>query len=130
MTPFVLFDAIELSTSITLTGGETAAAGTPGTIVEVLSGGEAYMVELFGGWVKASTSGALISVDPTDPDAFTQTIGLEVLHPQQIRLVKSAAEVVGSRSQLLTTLDELPDALVAEVVDFAEFLRQKHQQQT
>ena len=88
------------------------------------------MVELFGGWVKASPNGALIWADRTAPNAFMQTIGLEVLLPQQIKLVKSAAEVVGSRSQLLTTLDDLPDALVAEVVDFAEFLRQKHQRQT
>lgn len=59
-----------------------------------------------------------------------QTIGLAVLQPQQIRLVQSAAETVGHRSQLLTTLEALPDALVAEVADFAEFLRQKHQRQT
>lgn len=80
--------------------------------------------------VKASVNGALIPADRTDPDAFMQTLGLEILYPHQMRWVKSATETVGSRTRLLTALEELPDALVAEVVDFTEFLHQKYRRQT
>ena len=128
MTRFGLFDAVELSETVTLPDGGIAAAGTPGAIVEVLDDGSAYMVELFDGWVKkANAHGALIPADPGDPEAFVETLGVEVVQPQQIRLVKSASETVSVRTQLLRTLDQLPEGLVAEVADFAEFLRQKQQ---
>jgi len=129
MTQFELFDAVELEEAISLADGGTAAAGTPGAIVEILDSGAAYMVELFDGWVTAS-KGDLISATPESSRAFVKTIGVEVVRPQQIRLVKPGSETVGHRSQLLMVLEELPDALVVEVADFAEFLRQKHQRQT
>jgi hypothetical protein len=100
-------------------------AGTPGVIVEVLGDGEAYMVELFGGWVKADVDGALVPADRTDPEAFMETLGLELLPPHPLRWVKSAVESGGVRSRLLMTLDEMPEAMVTEVADFAEFLRRK-----
>jgi hypothetical protein len=129
MTRFELFDAVELREAVALTGGGTAAAGTPGAIVEVLHDGKAYMVELFNGWVKANIHGSLVTADPADPQAFTQTIGLEVVHPQQLRLRMPATETVGSRSRLLIALEELPETLVDEVMDFAEFLRQRQHRQ-
>jgi hypothetical protein len=52
MSLFQLFDAVHLKEPILLAGGESVAAGTAGAIVEVLRDGEAFMVELFGGWVK------------------------------------------------------------------------------
>ncbi|MBM3189277.1 MAG: DUF2281 domain-containing protein [Chloroflexi bacterium] len=125
MTRFQLFDAVKLKEAIALTGGKTAAAGTPGAIVEVLRDGEAYMVELFGGWVKRDAQGDLAPADRTDPEAFMETIGLETVDSQQLRLVKPASETVGVRSQLLMMLDELPEELLEEIADFAEFLQQK-----
>jgi hypothetical protein len=37
--------------------GEIAPAGTPGAIVEIFKDGEAYLVELFGVWVKQARQG-------------------------------------------------------------------------
>jgi len=130
MTQFELFDAVELKEAILLTDGRIAAVGTPGAIVEILDNGAAYMVEMFDSWVKTNGKRDLVPADPEAPQAFVETLGLEVVRPQQIRLVKPASETVGHRPQLLMALEELPDALVAEVVDFAEFLRQKQQRQT
>lgn len=129
MTRFELFDAVALKEAIPLTGGGTAGTGTPGAIVEVLSEGTAYMVELFGGWVQASADGSMSPAHPAATGAFIETIGVEVVRAQQIKLVKHAAETVGSRSQLLIALEDLPEPLIAEVVDFAEFLRQKQRRQ-
>jgi len=54
-----------------------------------------------------------------------ETIGVETVYPHQLRLVKSAREMIGVREQLMSVLDNLPDELVAEVRDFAEFLQEK-----
>ena len=129
MTDFRLFDAIELTEAVVLATGDTAPVGTPGTVVEILGDGEAYLVELFGGWVKADAAGALVPAQDTDPSAFVETIGVEVVRPPQLKLVKVAMKTMGVRSHLLATLDELPEALVVEVADFAEFLRHKQQRQ-
>jgi len=48
---FQLFDAVKLKSEIPLEDGGTAPEGCMGSIVEVFNDGEAYMVELFGGWV-------------------------------------------------------------------------------
>jgi hypothetical protein len=45
-----------------------------------------------------------------------------------MKLVKSAQEIMGIRDYVNTILETLPDELVAEVRDFAEFLQQKQQQ--
>ncbi len=52
MTRFELFDSVKLTEAIALTDGGTAPPGSLGAIVEVFREGEAYMVELFGDWVK------------------------------------------------------------------------------
>ena len=130
MTQFQLFDAVKLKEAITLTAGGIAPEGTLGAIVEVFAGGEAYLVELFGGWVKTDTQGYCIPTDRTDPEAFMETIGVETVSPHQLRLVKPASETVGVRARLLTVLEDLSEELLEEVEDFAEFLRQKHQQKS
>jgi Protein of unknown function (DUF2281). len=56
-----------------------------------------------------------------------ETIGVETVYPHQLQLVKSAGEMMGVRSHLLSILDNLSDELVAEVCDFAEFLREKQE---
>jgi hypothetical protein len=128
MSKFQLFDAVNLTEEISLAGGGVAPAGTAGAIVEVFQDGEAYLVELFGGWVKTEVGGAFISANQDEPDAFMETIGVETVYPNQLHLVKSAREIMGVREQLAAVLDTLSDDLVAEVCDFAEFLQQKQQQ--
>ncbi|WNZ22653.1 DUF2281 domain-containing protein [Leptolyngbya sp. NK1-12] len=129
---FQLFDTVQLTETIALSGFTNAAmpasvapVGTSGTIVEVFNGGEAYLVELFGGWVKAE-AGELISADATEPLAFRETVGVETVTPRQIRLVHTSADQ--TRAELMAILDHLPDELIAEVKDFAEFLQHKQQQ--
>lgn len=128
MSHFQLFDSVKLIEAIALIEGGMAPEGTPGAIVEVFNNGEAYMVELFGGWVKAAVQGDFIPADREDPAAFMETIGVETVYPQQLRLVKSASETVGVRTHLLSVLDDLSEDLLVEVRDFAEFLSQKKQQ--
>ncbi|HBY92703.1 MAG TPA: hypothetical protein DEP84_01870 [Chloroflexi bacterium] len=130
MTPFQLFDSVKLREAIPLSDGGVAPEGTPGTVVEVLDDGEAYLVELFGEWVKPDAQGTFVSSDRDDPEAFMETLGVETIYPHQLRLVKPASETVGARVQLLSVADELSQELLEEVVDFAEFLRQKQQRQS
>ena len=125
MSQFQLFDSVKLKEAIPLSEGDLAPEGTPGAIVEVFKNGEAYMVELFGRWVKAEIEGDFVPVDRDAPDAFMETIGVETVYPQQLRLVKPARETVGVRAQLFALMDELPDNTLEEVKNFAEFLQQK-----
>jgi hypothetical protein len=90
MAQFQLFDSITLTDAIALSEGEIAPEGTPGAIVEVLNGGEAYLVELFGGWVKSNERGNFIAATPEEPGAFVETLGVELAYPQQLQLVKAA----------------------------------------
>ncbi|EDX77352.1 hypothetical protein MC7420_489 [Coleofasciculus chthonoplastes PCC 7420] len=129
MSKFQLFDAVNLTQEISLTDGGVAPPGTTGAIVEVFNNGEAYLVELFGGWVKAEISGNFIPANPDEPDAFMETLGVETVYPHQLHLVKSAREIMGVREHLAAVLDNLSDDLVAEVRDFAEFLQQRQQKQ-
>ncbi|MEG3845532.1 DUF2281 domain-containing protein [Microcoleus sp. herbarium19] len=127
MSKFQLFDAVNLTAEIALADGEIAPPQTAGTIVEVFKNGEAYLVELFGGWVKAEVDGDFIPATQDEPGAFMETIGVETVYPHQLRLVKSASEMMGLRSRLQSVLDNLSEDLVAEVCDFAEFLQEKQQ---
>jgi hypothetical protein len=128
MSKFQLFDAVNLTQEISLTDGGVAPPGTAGAIVEVFNNGEAYLLELFGGWVKAEIGGDFIPANQDEPDAFMETLGVETVYPHQLQLVKSAREIMGVREHLAAVLDNLSDDLVAEVRDFAEFLQQKQQQ--
>jgi len=125
MSQFEMFDSVKLKESIPLGEGGTAEANTPGAVVEVFNQGEAYIVELFGAWVKIAPDGGLIPANPNEEGAFMETVGVETVSPQQLRLVKPAKETVGARAKLLTILETLPEALLAEVQDFAEFLQHK-----
>lgn len=127
MSQFQLFDSVKLKEAIPLSEGGCAPEGTPGAIVEVLKDGEAYLVELFGEWVKADLGEDFVSSDRPASDSFMETIGVETVYPRQLRLVKPANETVGVRAQLLALIDELPDSTLEEVKNFAEFLRQKQQ---
>lgn len=127
MIKFQLFDSVKLKEAITLTDGGIAPEGTSGAIVEVFNNGEAYMVELFDGWVKYDAAENFIPAKREEADSFLETIGVETVYPQQLQLVKPAQETVGVRARLAAVLDDLSEDLLAEVQDFAEFLRQKQQ---
>lgn len=125
MTRFQLFDSIQLQSAVALDDGEIAPAGTPGAVVERLGEGEAYLVELFGEWVKLDAQGRLGASTPDDPEAFMKSLGVATVAPEQILITQEAAETMGPRLQLLALAESLPEALLEEVVDFAEFLLEK-----
>ncbi len=127
MSKFQLFDAVNLTEAVALADGEIAPPQTAGAIVEVFKNGEAYLVELFGGWVKAEVGGDFVPATQDEPGAFMETIGVETVYPHQLQLLKSASEFMGVRERLLSVLNNLSDELVAEVCDFAEFLQEKEQ---
>lgn len=120
-----LFDSVRLIEAIPLTDGGMAEPGTVGAIVEVFNEGEAYLVELFGRWVKYDESENFVSAVSQEQDTFRETIGIETVYPQQLELVQPARETVSVRAHLLSLLDELSEEKLAEVRDFAEFLQQK-----
>jgi hypothetical protein len=127
MTRFQLFDSVQLLEPVPLVEGDIAPEGTPGAIVEVFNQGEAFLVELFGQWVKYDDTGDFTPAAQGDPDAFMETLGVETVYPHQIKLLAAAREVMGDRSSLRVLASELSDDLVAEVLDFAEFLKQRQQ---
>ncbi len=125
MARFQLFDGVKLTEAIPLTDGGVAQVDTVGTIVEVLGEGKAYLVELFGGWVKYDEKGNFVSAVQDEADSFMETIGVETVYPHQFVLTISARQTMGVREHLTAVLEDLSDDLVAEVRDFAEFLQQK-----
>ncbi|GAB4172218.1 MAG: hypothetical protein Fur006_00870 [Coleofasciculaceae cyanobacterium] len=125
MSYFNLFDTVKLKEAIPIIDGGTAPEGTIGAIVEIFNNGEAYMVELFGDWVKYDERENFVPSDREDPDSFIESIGVETVYPQQLSLVKPAKETVGVRAQLLALLDDLTENSLKEVKDFAEFLLSK-----
>ncbi len=125
MSQFQLFDSIQLTEALLLDTGKTAPIGSPGAIVEVFNHGEAYLVELFGGWVTAEVGEDFSIADQGHPNSFVETIGLTTVYPHQIHLVKSAGEPNGIRSQLLALMDELSEAKLEKVRDFAQSLKSK-----
>jgi hypothetical protein len=129
MSQFQLFDSVKLVEPITLADGKIAPEGIVGSIVEVFNDGEAFLVELFGNWVKYNEQGGFIPAALDDPEAFMETIGVETVYPHQLTLAASAREMMGDRNSLRVLADELSDDLVAEVLDFAEFLKLKQQRQ-
>ncbi len=128
MTQFQLFDGVKLTEEITLTDGGVAAVGTVGTIVEVFKEGEAYLVELFGDWVKYDGQGNFVPASQDEEGSFMETIGVETVYPHQLALTIPVRETMGVREHLAVVLENLSDDLVTEVRDFAEFLQQKQQQ--
>ena len=120
-----LFDTVRLKEDIDLGEGVHAPAGTLGAIVEVLNQGEAYLVQCFGDWVKADAEGNFEPADREDPEAFVEPLGVETVYPHQLQFVKPAEESVGVRAQLLTLIEDMPEVLLEEVKDFAEFIQQR-----
>jgi len=53
--------------------------------------------------------------------AFMETIGVELVYPQQLVLTVPARDTMGVREHL----ENLPEEKLAEVRDFAEFLQQR-----
>ena len=125
MSQFQLFDAVRLKAVISLSEVEFAPVGTSGAIVEIFKDGEAYLVELFGEWVKEDEPGEFVPTARSEPGAFMKTIGVETVRPAQLQLIKPARETMGARGHLATIVEDLPEELVAEVRDFAEFLAQR-----
>jgi len=125
MTQFQLFDNVKLTENITLSDGGFAPQETRGTIVEVFNNGEAYLVELFGDWVKYDAEGNFITANKNEKDAFMQTLGVETVYEHQMSLTVSAREIMGVKEHLNALLETLPDNLVLQVRDFAEFLQQR-----
>ena len=124
-TKYKLFDSVKLKEAIPLFDGGMAEVETVGAIVEVVEEGEAYLVELFGEWVKYDEQENFVSAISHEKDAFRETIGIETVYPQQLELVQPARETVSVRAHLLSLLDELTEEKMAEVRDFVEFLQQK-----
>ena len=127
MSRFQVFEAVELNEAIVLSDGGSASAGTPATIIEVFQDGDAYLVELFGNWVTADVHGDFTAVEWHVPGAFMETVGVETVTPPQLRLAQPGTNAFIVRTQLFSVIDHLSEDAVAEVKDFAEFLRQKHQ---
>ncbi len=127
MTRFQLFDNVKLTENIPLSDGGIAPQETRGTIVEVFNNGEAYLVELFGDWVKYDADGNFITANKDEKDAFMETLGVETVYNHQMVLTVSAREIMGVKEHLNALLETLPDNLVLQVRDFAEFLQQRQQ---
>jgi hypothetical protein len=127
MTRIELFDSVKLTEAIALTDGGIAPPGTLGAVVEVFKEGKAYMVELFGDWVKYNAAENFVPANRQDAESFLETLAVEMVYPHQLQLVKPVEETVGVRARLAAVLDELSEDLLAEVQDFAEFLLQKRQ---
>jgi len=125
---FQLFDGVKLTEEIPLTDGGTAPPGTIGAIVEVLNDGEAYIVELFGGWVKYDEEQNFVPADRDEDGSFMETVGVETVYSHQLVLTVIASETMPVKAHLSAILDDLPEDLLAEVRDFAEFLQLKQQQ--
>ncbi|NJN74618.1 MAG: DUF2281 domain-containing protein [Limnothrix sp. RL_2_0] len=122
---FQLFDNIKLIEDIALNDGGIIPQDTSGTIVEIFNNGEAYLVEFFGDWVKCSPDGDFIPADKDAKDSFMETLGVETVYKNQIVLTASARDLMGAKEHLTSILETLPEDLVLQVRDFAEFLQQK-----
>ena len=105
---FNLFDTVKLKEPLPLSAGGTAPEATVCIIVEAFNQGEAYLLELFGDWVKYDEHENLIPATRQDPGSFRETIGVETVYPHQIRLVKPAHEDAPFTPKLGT----LPDSFI------------------
>ena len=129
MSKFQMFDSVTLNQDIQLHAGGIAPQGTDGAIVEIFKDGEAYLVELFGGWLKFTTEGDAIETSQDDPEAFRDTLDVETIYPHQINLVNvdKQSDKQKVKQQLLALLDLLPEESILQVKDFTEFLCYKQQ---
>ncbi len=126
---FQMFDSVKLTEEIILTDGGVAPVGTIGTVVEVFKDGEAYMVELFGDWVKYNEQGNFMLSSPDIAGSFVETIGVEIAYLHQLQLFKPACETVGLKAHLQSIIEELSEQSLADLRDFPDFLRTKQQEE-
>ena len=126
MSKFQMFDSVTLNQDIQLHSGGIAPQGTDGAIVEIFKDGEAYLVELFGGWLKFTTEGDMIETTQNDPEAFRDTLDVETLYPHQIN-AHQQSDKQKVKQQLLVLLELLPEESILQVKDFTEFLCHKQQ---
>jgi hypothetical protein len=98
MANYELFDSVRLREAVSLADGQRIETGTQGVVVELFQDGQAYLVELFGGWVKVDHDGDLVPANANDPQAFTETVGLATLTSQQIELLQPALKTVGAKT--------------------------------
>jgi hypothetical protein len=132
MSKFQMFDSVTLNQDIQLHDGGIAPQGTDGAIVEIFEDGEAYLVELFGGWLKLTTEGEMIEAFEDDPEAFRETLDVETIYPHQINLVNAHQQIDKQKvkQQLLELLELLPEESILQIKDFTEFLCYKQKQTT
>jgi hypothetical protein len=122
---FRLFDSVILKESLRISEDTSFLPGTPGTIVEILGNGEAFMVELFGNWAVCDESGNLTEADPDTPGAFRETAGVETVLSHQIQPAVYTEQI---RMKLLRLINLLSERHLEEISDFAEFLYHKQHQ--
>ncbi len=124
-----MFDSVSLNQDIQLHSGEIAPQGTDGAIVEIFKDGEAYLVELFGGWLKFTNEGETIETSQDDPESFRDTLDVETLYPHQINPISDhqQSDKQKVKEQLLALLELLPEESILQVKDFTEFLCSKQQ---
>ncbi|MFN5139362.1 MAG: hypothetical protein ACK5HK_14320, partial [Pseudanabaena sp.] len=121
---FQMFDSVTLNQDIQLHSGGIAPQGIDGAIVEIFKDGEAYLVELFGGWLKFTTEGDMIETSQDDPEAFRDTLDVETLYPHQINAINAhqQSDKQKVKQQLLELLELLPEESILQVKEFTEFL--------
>ncbi|MGA1409267.1 MAG: DUF2281 domain-containing protein [Prochlorotrichaceae cyanobacterium] len=132
MKSFKLFDLVELSEPISINGDFTNSleqytmipAGTTGTIVEVLEEDQAYLVELWGNWIRCQDNQKLEQAKFDSHNKFRETLGVEVIYAYQLKIVEKTHQL---REDLWDLLENLPEELLAEIKIFAEFLEYKYQ---
>ncbi|MCY7332278.1 MAG: DUF4926 domain-containing protein [Pseudanabaena sp. CAN_BIN31] len=126
MTKFQMFDSVTLNQDIQLSRGETAPRGTDGAIVEIFKDGEAYLVELFDGWLKFNPEGDIVETAQDDSEAFRDTLEVEVVYPYQLDLVvKEHTAEQTAKIQLFTLINSLSGDKILQIGEFAEFLYQR-----
>lgn len=130
MTQFQLFDAVKLTQPVLLDDNTLAPLGSPGAIVGVLGEDDAYLVEVFGPWVRRDEQENTVPARPDEEGAFQRTLDVVTLTDAEMSLVTPAGETVGAEAQLLSIVEELPQEVVSEIVDFAQFLRHKQREKT
>jgi hypothetical protein len=128
MSKFQMFDSVTLNQDIQLHAGGIAPQGTDGAIVEIFKDGEAYLVELFGRWLKLTPEGDLINTSKDDPEAFRDTLDVETIYPHQINVFQQS-DKQKVKQQLLTLLELLPEESILQIKDFTEFLCYKQKQE-
>ncbi len=125
MEKFNLFDAVTLTKAVVLSNGTEAPAGSVAAIVEALDDGQAYLVEVFDQWIALDESGRALSSHPSAQNGYQTSLGVAFVKQEEIELLYPAEETMGARGRLLTLMDQLPEEILHEVLDFAEFLQNK-----